>query len=148
LRERVRQRVIIIEDLNAAGMLKNHHLAQAIGDMGFSQFKRQLLYKATWYGACVILADRWEPSSKRCSGCGWLDADLTLSDRTFHCEQCGLVLDRDLNAAINLSKLADSSTDSQNACGAASAGTKHKPRVKLAARKQEPNAKGGSPTAG
>ncbi len=124
-------------------MLKNHHLAQAIGDVGFSEFKRQLLYKASWYGARVILADRWEPSSKRCSGCGWLDADLTLSDRTFHCEQCGLVLDRDLNAAINLAQLAGSSSDSQNACGAASAGTKRKPRVKLAAKKQEPNAKHG-----
>ncbi|PWT78103.1 MAG: transposase [Chloroflexi bacterium] len=110
--------VLVIEDLHVAGMLKNHHLAQAIGDVGFYEFKRQLLYKASWYGARVILADRWEPSSKRCSGCGWLDADLTLSDRTFHCEQCGLVLDRDLNAAINLAKLAGSSSDSQNACRA------------------------------
>ena len=131
--------VLVIEDLNVAGMLKNHHLAQAIGDVGFYEFKRQLLYKASWYGSRVILADRWEPSSKRCSGCGWLDADLTLSDRTFHCEQCGLVLDRDLNAAINLEQLAGSSSDSQNACGAASAGTKRKPRVKLAAEKQEPD---------
>src|SRR5262249_41279176 len=98
--------VLVIEDLNVSGMLKNHHLAQAIGDVGFYEFKRQLLYKASWYGACVILADRWEPSSKRCSRCGWLDADLTLSDRTFHCQQCGLGLDRDLNAAINLEKLA------------------------------------------
>jgi putative transposase len=89
-------------------MLKNHRLAQAIGDVGFSAFKRQLLYKAAWYGARVILADRREPSSKRCSGCEWLDADLTLSDRTFRCQQCGLVLDRDLNAAINLEKLAGS----------------------------------------
>ena len=129
-------------------MLKNHHLAQAIGDVGFAEFKRQLLYKASWYGARVILADRWEPSSKTCSGCGWLDADLTLSDRTFTCEQCSLVLDRDLNAAINLSKLAGSSSDSQNACGVASAGTKRKPRVQLAAVKQEPNTKGGLSTFG
>jgi putative transposase len=107
-----------------------------------------MLYKASWYGSRVILADRWEPSSKRCSSCGWLDADLTLSDRTFHCEQCGLVLDRDLNAAINLEKLADSSPDSLNACGVASAGTKRKPRVKLAAVKQEPNTKGGLSTFG
>ncbi len=92
--------VLVIEDLNVSGMLKNHHFAQAIGDVGFAEFKRQLLYKAAWYGARVILADRWEPSSKRCSGCGWLDEDLTLATRTFHCEQCGLVLDRDLNAAI------------------------------------------------
>jgi putative transposase len=133
--------VLVIEDLNVSGMLKNHRLAQAIGDVGFSEFKRQLLYKASWYGARVILADRWEPSSKTCSGCGWIDADLTLSDRTFHCEQCGLVLDRDLNAAINLEQLAGSSSDSVNACGAASAGAKHTPRVKLAALKQEPNAR-------
>ena len=83
-------------------MLKNHHLAQAIGEVGFYEFKRQLLYKASWYGSRVVLADRWEPSSKTCSSCGWIDEDLTLSDRTFRCEQCGLVLDRDLNAAINL----------------------------------------------
>jgi len=62
--------VLVIEDLHVAGMLKSHHLAQAIGDVGFYEFKRQLLYKANWYGAHVILADRWEPSSKRCSDCG------------------------------------------------------------------------------
>ncbi len=100
--------VLVIEDLYVAGMLKNHHLAQAIGDVGFYEFKRQLLYKASWYGARVILADRWEPSSKRCSGCGWVDAELTLSTRTFACHQCGRVIDRDLNAAINLAKLAGS----------------------------------------
>jgi putative transposase len=131
--------VLVIEDLNVSGMLKNHHLAQAIGDVGFYEFKRQLLYKTSWYGSRVILADQWEPSSKRCSKCGWIDADLTLADRTFHCAQCGLVLDRDLNAAMNLEKLAGSCSDSQNACGAASAGTRRKPRVQLAARKQEPN---------
>ena len=124
-------------------MLKNHHLAQAIGDVGFSEFKRHLLYKAGWYGSRVIQADRWEPSSKRCSSCGWQDEDLALADRTFHCEQCGLVLDRDLNAAINLELLAGSSSDSQNACGAASSGTKRRLRVKLAAVKQEPNAEHG-----
>jgi putative transposase len=135
--------VLVIEDLNVSGMLKNHRLAQAIGDVGFYEFKRQLLYKASWYGSRVILADRWEPSSKRCSGCGWQDADLTLSDRTYHCEQCGLVLDRDLNAAINLVQLAGSSSDSQNACGAASSGTRLAPRVQLAAEKQELNAGSG-----
>jgi putative transposase len=107
--------VLVIEDLNVAGMLKNHRLAQVIGDVGFSEFKRQLLYKACWYGSRVILVDRWESSSKRCSSCGWIDADLTLGDRTFHCEQCGLVLDRDLNAAINLAKLAGSLSDRVNA---------------------------------
>jgi putative transposase len=139
--------VLVIEDLYVAGMLKNHRLAQAIGDVGFAEFKRQLLYKASWHGSRVILADRWEPSSKRCSGCGWIDADLTLKDRIFHCEQCGLVLDRDLNAAINLKKLAGSLSDSRNACGADSAGTSRKAGVQLSAKrgprvrkKQEQNA--------
>ena len=135
--------VLVIENLNVSGMLKNHHLAQAIGDVGFSEFKRQLLYKANWYGARVIVVDRWEPSSKRCSGCGWVDEDLTLSDRIYHCEQCGLRLDRDLNAAINLMQLAGSSSDSLNACGAVSAGARSRPRVKLTAVKQEPNANHG-----
>jgi putative transposase len=140
--------VLVIEDLYVAGMLKNHHLAQAIGDVGFYEFKRQLLYKACWYGSRVLLADRWEPSSKRCSSCGWLDADLTLSDRTFHCEACGLELDRDLNAAINLAKLAGSLSDSLNACGVAGSGTKRKPRVKLAAVKQELNTTSGGSRCG
>jgi putative transposase len=77
--------VIVLENLNVAGMLKNHHLAQAIGDVGFYEFKRQLLYKAAWYGSRVVLADRWEPSSKPCSGCGWVDDNLTLADRVFRC---------------------------------------------------------------
>jgi putative transposase len=127
--------VLVVEDLHVAGMLKNHRLAQAIGDVGFAEFKRQLLYKASWYGARVILADRWEPSSKRCSGCGWLDEGLTLSDRTFHCEQCSLVLDRDLNAATNLEKLAGSLSDSLNACGAESAGSSREAGVQLSAKR-------------
>jgi putative transposase len=135
--------VLVIEDLNVSGMLKNHHLAQAIGDVGFGEFKRQLLYKAAWYGSRVLLADRWEPSSKRCSGCGWIDEELTLSTRTFHCQECGLGLDRDLNAAINLVELAGSSSDSQNACGVASSGARSRPRVKPAAQKQEPNTEHG-----
>jgi putative transposase len=118
--------VIVIDDLNVAGLLKNHHLAQAISDVGFSGFKRQLLYKAAWYGSRVVLADRWEPSSKTCSGCGWVDEDLTLSDRTFRCRnlqvQCGLVIDRDLNAARKLANLAGSSSERRNACGEGSAG--------------------------
>ncbi|HEU5199349.1 MAG TPA: RNA-guided endonuclease TnpB family protein, partial [Ktedonobacterales bacterium] len=144
--------VIVIEDLNVAGMLKNHHLAQAIADVGLYEFKRQLLYKASWYGSKVILADRWYASSKTCSGCGWVDEDLELGDRMFRCRNpqipCDLALDRDLNAAINLSKLADSSPESQNACGAGSAGRSRKAPVKLPAqagarlrKKQERNAR-------
>ncbi|HLW02779.1 MAG TPA: RNA-guided endonuclease TnpB family protein [Ktedonobacterales bacterium] len=132
--------VIVIEDLNVAGMLQNHHLAQAIADVGFSEFRRQLVYKAQWYGATVLLASRWEPSSKTCSGCGWVKEDLTLADRTFHCQACGLIFDRDLNAAMNLAKLAASSADTRNACGGESAGTPRKKRVKLSSAKQEPNA--------
>jgi putative transposase len=116
-------------------MLKNHHLAQAIADVGFYEFKRQLRYKAEWYGSRVILASRWEPSSKTCSGCGWYDANLTLSDRTFHCQPCGLVMDRDLNAAINVAKLAESSSDTQNACGEAGSGRSRKASVKPAAKR-------------
>jgi putative transposase len=132
--------VVVIEDLNVAGMLQNHHLAQAIGDVGFGEFRRQLTYKAAWYGCRVLIASRWEPSSRTCSGCGWVDDDLSLADRTFRCERCGLLLDRDLNAAINLEKLAGSSSASQNACGEASAGYGREAMVKLASMKQEPDA--------
>ena len=138
--------VVVIEDLNVSGMLKNHHLAQAIADVGFAEFRRQLAYKAAWYGCRVVVASRWAPSSKPCSTCGWMDAELTLADRVFHCDRCGLVLDRDLNAAINLAHLAGSSSDRRNACGAGSAGRDGEAPVKLPVLKQEPDSC--SPTAG
>jgi putative transposase len=133
--------VVVIEDLNVSGMLKNHHLAQAIADVGFAEFRRQLEYKATWYGCQVVVADRWFPSTKMCSGCGWKDARLTLAERVFQCQNphCGRVLDRDRNAALNLAKLAGSSSDSQNACGAGSAGRSHMAPVELPVVKQEPD---------
>jgi putative transposase len=134
--------VVVIEDLNMSGMLKNHHLAQAIGDGGFGEFRRQLTYKAAWYGCQVLVASRWEPSSKTCSGCGWVDGDLDLGDRTFVCRnpkvRCGLVIDRDLNAAINLAKLVGSSSERQNAYGEESAGYSLAAVVKLSPLKQEP----------
>jgi putative transposase len=132
--------VVVIEDLNVSGMLKNHHLAQAIADVGFYEFRRQLTYKAAWYGCQVLVASRWEPTSKTCSACGWVDNDLSLADRMFRCENCGHVVDRDLNAARNLAKLADSSPESQNACGEDSSGLGHATQVKLSAMKQEPDA--------
>ena len=132
--------VVVIEDLNVSGMLTNHHLAQAIGDVGFYEFRRRLTYKAAWYGCHVLVASRWEPSSKTCSGCGWVDDDLTLADRVFHCERCGLILDRDLNAASNLAKLADSSSESQNACGEENAGLGLLAQVQLSSVTQEPDA--------
>ncbi|GHO48551.1 RNA-guided endonuclease InsQ/TnpB family protein [Ktedonospora formicarum] len=101
-----RPRVIVLEDLNVAGMLKNRRLARAIADVGMYEFKRQILYKAEQAGVQVLLASRWEPSSKTCSCCGWINEALTLSDRVFVCLECGSVQDRDANAANNLAALA------------------------------------------
>jgi putative transposase len=93
---------IVVEDLNVSGMLKNHCLARALSDASLSEIHRQLAYKSKWYGAELRKADRFYPSSKRCSGCGEVKATLGLDERTYRCEECGLVIDRDLNAAINL----------------------------------------------
>lgn len=103
-----------IEDLNVSGMLANHKLAKAIADMGCSEFRRQLEYKCKLYGSELIIVDRWFPSSKTCSSCGVIKESLSLKERVFSCE-CGLVIDRDLNASINLA-LAVSST--VTVCGA------------------------------
>lgn len=98
------QKIIVIEDLNVSGMVKNHKLAKAISNIGFYEFRRQLEYKCKWYGKVLVVADRFYPSSKLCSGCKNKRTDLKLSHRTYKCPKCGLKLDRDLNAAINLSK--------------------------------------------
>jgi len=103
--EERRPSVIVIEDLNVNGMLKNHNLAQAISDVGFSEFRRQLEYKCEWYGVELMIANRFFPSSRLCRHCGCINSDLKLSDRKWTCD-CGVVLDRDLNAAINLRNLA------------------------------------------
>jgi putative transposase len=95
---------VTIEDLNAAGMLGNRRLSRVVSDAAFGEFRRQLTYKASWYGTELVVADRWFPSSKTCSGCGSIHADLTLSDRVYECGVCGLVIDRDVNAAINLAR--------------------------------------------
>ena len=113
---------IVVEQLNLAGMARNRHLARALADAGLGQLRRQLAYKTTWYGSRLIVADRFYPSSKTCSACGWVKAKLTLAERTFVCEACGLRLDRDLNAARNLAKLAEhvarGGWETQNARGA------------------------------
>ena len=93
---------ICIEDLNVQGMMKNHKLAKSIADASFYEFRRQLTYKSIENGNTVDLADRSYPSSKRCSSCGSVKAKLGLNERTYYCDHCGLVIDRDLNAAINL----------------------------------------------
>ena len=97
---------VVVEDLNVAGMLKNKRLARRIGDAGFGEIRRQLAYKTQWNGGRLIVADRWFPSSKTCSGCGVVKAKLLLSERVYRCELCGLVMDRDENAARNLAALA------------------------------------------
>ncbi|MGK7893393.1 MAG: RNA-guided endonuclease InsQ/TnpB family protein, partial [Xenococcus sp. (in: cyanobacteria)] len=107
-------RKIVIEDLNVSGMLSNGKLAKAIADMGFYEFRRQLEYKCQLYGSELIIADRWFPSSKTCSNCGWYNPDLKLSDRWFLCAECGSFLDRDRNAAMNLSRWSHHRTQ---ACG-------------------------------
>jgi len=94
--------VICLESLNISGMLKNHSLAKSVGDAAWGSFVSMLQYKAEWYGRKVRQVGRFEPTSKRCSACGWKDDGLTLAHRTFHCKECGLEMDRDLNAAINI----------------------------------------------
>ena len=94
---------VIIEDLNVSGMMANHKLAKSIQDMGFFEFRRQLTYKCELYGSKLVVADRWLPSSKTCSRCGTKKETLTLKERVMKCGNCGFVIDRDLNAARNLS---------------------------------------------
>lgn len=92
---------IVIEDLNVKGMMKNKHLSDAVRKQGFYEFRRQLEYKCQSKGIALVVADRFYPSSKKCSCCGSIKKDLKLSDRVYKCT-CGLVMDRDLNASINL----------------------------------------------
>ena len=96
---------VVIEDLNVSGMVRNHKLARAISDMGFGEFRRQLTYKSKLYGTELIVADRWFPSSKTCSDCGTVKETLALGEREWACNECGVVHDRDLNAAMNLEQL-------------------------------------------
>jgi len=93
---------IVIEDLNVSGMLKNHCLARSIQELSLNRFKTILMYKAEWYGREVIQVSRWFPSSKLCSCCGYKKDDLTLKDRQWACPECGVIHDRDINAAINI----------------------------------------------
>jgi len=97
---------IAIEDLNVSGMLKNQKLSRAVSDLGFYELRRQLEYKANLYGNNLVIADRYFPSSKKCSSCGEVKETLPLKERKYSCT-CGLSIDRDLNAAINLRNLID-----------------------------------------
>ena len=111
---------VVIEDLNVRGMLANARLSRAIADVGFYEFRRQLRYKADRYGTTVILADRWYPSSKLCSRCGTRYGELTLGERNWTCSRCGARHDRDVNAAINLKRLATGACAAQSALPVAS----------------------------
>lgn len=93
---------ITIEDLNVKGMMKNRHLSKAIAEQCFHEFRRQLTYKCLWNNVELRVVDRWFPSSKMCSECGSIKSDLKLSDREYICKECGIILDRDKNASINL----------------------------------------------
>ena len=108
--------VVCIEDLNVAGMMKNHHLARSLSDAALGEFRRQLEYKTARTGAALRVVDRWYPSSKTCSDCGVVKAKLSLSERTFDCDACGTSMGRDLNAAINI-KVAGSAPETLNARG-------------------------------
>lgn len=93
---------VVMEDLNVIGMMKNRHLSRAVSEQCLYDFMMKMKYKCEWNGIEFVIADRYYPSSKTCSCCGSVKKDLKLSDRTYRCEACGLVIDRDYNAAINL----------------------------------------------
>ena len=94
--------VICMEDLNVKGMVKNHNLAESICEMNFGEFRRMLEYKAQWYNRKIVFVDRFYPSSKTCHNCGYINKNLTLNDRQWICHQCGEVIERDYNAALNI----------------------------------------------
>ena len=94
--------VICMEDLNVKGMLRNHKLAESIQELNFGEFKRMLEYKANWYGRKLVFVDRFYPSSKTCNHCGYVNKKLKLSDRQWICPDCGKIIERDYNAALNI----------------------------------------------
>jgi IS605 OrfB family transposase len=104
----LRPRVIVLEDLNVEGMKRNRKLARTISDVGLGEFRRQMTYKTRWQGETLHIADRRFPSTKKCSACGNVKDDMDLSERIYRCDnpECCLIMDRDLNAALNLVALA------------------------------------------
>ncbi|MHA1978118.1 MAG: RNA-guided endonuclease InsQ/TnpB family protein [Candidatus Hodarchaeales archaeon] len=122
--------VIVTEDLHVKGLMQNKNLSRYWADQSHGMFQRFLAYKAPFYGSMLIEIDRWFPSSKLCSNCLYYHHDLTLADRSFHCPLCGLILDRDQNAALNVAHyytiyqnklfpVAESSAETLNVCGEA-----------------------------
>jgi len=112
---------IVLEDLNVKGMMKNHHLAKSLSDVSWSEFRRQLEYKAKWNFKHFIIIDRFDPTSKTCSNCGCIQ-DMSLNKRQYNCPDCGISIDRDLNASINIRNLGLNKINTEghsgiNACG-------------------------------
>jgi putative transposase len=130
-----RYETVVVEDLYVTGMISNKKIARVVSDQGFGAARRMLGYKTGWEGGALLVADRWYPSSKTCSKCGSVKAKLTLRDRVYECGVCGLVLDRDVNAARNLLSLAGSGPERLNDCGA---GVRPGHSAGHAALKQEP----------
>ena len=91
-----------MENLNVKGMMKNHKLAESILEMNFGEFRRILEYKARWYNRKIVFVDRFYPSSKKCHNCGYINKILTLNDRQWICPNCGKLINRDYNAALNI----------------------------------------------
>lgn len=132
-----RATMIVIENLNVRGMKQNRRVARSIADTAMYEFHRQLDYKSKWYGVDLVVADRFFPSSKTCSSCGHVKEDL-FAEETYHCDVCGLIIDRDLNAALNLKALAASSA--VTACGEdVSPSRGRRPASMAASAKQEPS---------
>ena len=94
-----------MENLNITGMMQNHNLAKSINSVAWNEFVKQLTYKCDWYGKNVVLIGRYEPSSKTCNKCGYVNKALKLSDREWTCPVCGEYHDRDINAAINIKNM-------------------------------------------
>jgi IS605 OrfB family transposase len=135
---------IVVEDLNVAGMLRNRRMARHIADAGFAEIRRQLAYKTSWNGGRLIVAGRWYPSSKTCSGCGTVKTKLALSEREYECEACGLVLDRDLNAARNLAAItAESDTTGSGPVAGRGADRNTRPGGQVAVKRQPGTAPAG-----
>ncbi|GAB2863093.1 RNA-guided endonuclease TnpB family protein [Lentzea nigeriaca] len=116
---------IVVEDLNVSGMLRNRRLARRVADAGMGELRRMVGYKTDWSGTRLVVADHWYPSSKTCSGCGAVKTKLPLRVRLYRCDECGLVLDRDLNAARNLAALVGETASSTST--ASCAGTLSEP---------------------
>lgn len=128
---------LVIETLRPANMMKNKNLSLSVSDVSFGEIARQLNYKAKWAGKEVVKADQWFASSKTCSCCGHKKTELKLSERVYKCDQCGIVMDRDLNAAKNLAKYSPTpKSGGCKACGESSSSSEKKVRGSV---KQELN---------